>query len=92
LLEIDVTFSKPETLEKTVSIGRVRERSTSSGPAPVYDVITTIIGKVISGYRSMGRFIIPKRPRPISSKNIMKIVVGRATTPFTMLIFNPLLE
>ena len=40
--EVDVTFSRPDTPEREASSVRLIERSTSSGPAPGYDVNTSI--------------------------------------------------
>jgi len=62
LLEVEVIFSRLDTPVNTASSGREMERSTSSGPAPVYEVYTTRIGGLISGYRSIGRFTSAKKP------------------------------
>jgi hypothetical protein len=86
LLDIDVTVSIPDTLESVASNNRVTDLSTSSGPAPEYEVYIASIGRFISGYRSMGRFASANKPSPISSAKIMNIVTGRETTVFTMLI------
>jgi hypothetical protein len=92
LLDIELTFSKPDTPESIASNGRVTERSTSSGPAPVYEVITARNGGLISGYKSIGKFTRAKSPNPIRRAKIIKIVVGRETTDLTNFMkFSPFL-
>jgi hypothetical protein len=83
--DVEVTASRLETLDKAASSGRVTLRSTSSGPAPAYVVITTRYGGLISGVRSIGKLIRAKSPSPISNTNIIKMVVGLPTTPFAIL-------
>ena len=49
---------KPVILDSTLSNVLVTERSTSSGPALVYEQETAIMGSSISGNRSTGNWAV----------------------------------
>src|SRR5574344_455039 len=79
LEEVDCIFLSPETPERELSSVRVTLRSTSSGPALLYVVYTTMYGRSMFGYISTGRLRIQYVPSAQSRINIVRTVVGLLT-------------
>ena len=87
--ELDVMSTRFREAASAFSRGTVIFCSTSAGPAPGNEVYTDSTGRVVEGYRSTAILGISVAATPIARAQSTKMVTGRSTEYFVMLMCIP---